>query len=80
MELSAKAAELGIQSEFYDGNGQFRVTDPAALAVILDAIPCKPPQPFLGHAVVTRAGRDGGQQLAANAPCRCNGKLTRAIG
>jgi len=67
MELSAKAAELGIQSEFYDGNGQYRVTDPAALAVILDAIPCKPPQPLLDHALVSRAERDAGVDLAADA-------------
>ena len=80
MELFAKAAELGIQSEFYDGNGQYRVTDPAALAVIVDAIPHRSPQPLIGQAVVTRAGRDGGVDELPMQSCRCIGRSSMATG
>ncbi len=56
MDTFAKAAELGIQSEFYDGQGQHRVTAPAALAAIVDAIPHPQPKPLLGTVLVARGG------------------------
>lgn len=51
-----QAAALGIQTEFYDGNGHHRVTDPAALTEILSAMPARSPQPLLGRPVVARGG------------------------
>src|SRR5436305_13448435 len=35
MDLFTKAAQLGIQTEFTDGQGHRRVTDPAALEIIV---------------------------------------------
>uniref|UniRef100_Q07K90 4-alpha-glucanotransferase n=1 Tax=Rhodopseudomonas palustris (strain BisA53) TaxID=316055 RepID=Q07K90_RHOP5 len=66
MNAFTKAAELGIQTEFYDGQGHRRVTGPEALAAILDAIPAQPPKPLLGHPVVARAG-DLGAELTPTA-------------
>jgi 4-alpha-glucanotransferase len=58
MNLFTKAAGLGIQTEFIDGQGHRRVTDEAALKIILDALPVELPQRLLDHPVVViRAGR-----------------------
>lgn len=54
MDIFARAAELGIQSEFYDGQGHHRVTDPEALAAIVAAIPRPQPKTLLGDALVVR--------------------------
>lgn len=56
MDTFARAAELGISPEFYDGQGQHRVTAPAALAAIVDAIPQPQPKPLLGTVLVARGG------------------------
>ena len=45
MDLFAQAKAQGIQTEFLDGQGHRRVTDAAALKIILDALP---PQARLG--------------------------------
>ena len=39
MDLFAQANSQGIQTEFLDGQGHRRVTDAAALKIILDALP-----------------------------------------
>ena len=39
MDLFTKAKDLGIQTEFIDGQGHRHVTDAAALKIILDAMP-----------------------------------------
>ena len=58
MSLFTKAAGLGIQTEFIDGQGHRRVTDEAALQIILDALPVELPQRLLDQpVVVVRAGR-----------------------
>jgi 4-alpha-glucanotransferase len=58
MNLYTKAAGLGIQTEFIDGQGHRHVTDEAALKIILDALPVELPHRLLGHpVVVVRAGR-----------------------
>jgi len=57
MNLFTKAAGLGIQTEFIDGQGHRRVTDEAALRIILDALPVELPQRLLDQPVVVRAGR-----------------------
>ena len=56
MDIHKEAATLGVLTEFIDGQGRLRVTDAAALKVILDALP--PPTPHrLAGAAVIRSGR-----------------------
>ncbi|RJF75105.1 4-alpha-glucanotransferase [Rhodopseudomonas palustris] len=62
MDLFTKAAELGIQTEFFDGQGQRHVTPPAALQIILDAMPARASHKLLDHAAVLRQG-DGARPL-----------------
>src|SRR6476620_9477491 len=57
MDLFAQAEAQGIQTEFLDGQGHRRVTDAAALKIILDALPPQTPGPLVGHPVVVRSGR-----------------------
>ncbi|WP_398477535.1 4-alpha-glucanotransferase [Tardiphaga sp.] len=63
MDLDAKAAELGIQTGFHDGQGQWHTTDAAALKIILDALPVRAPRRFLDHVVALPAGEGGRTQL-----------------
>ncbi|MDO9560906.1 MAG: hypothetical protein Q7J60_04730, partial [Bradyrhizobium sp.] len=56
MDLFARARELGIQTEYIDGQGHRHVTDAAALQIILDALPVRVPYRFVDHAVVMRPG------------------------
>ena len=72
MDLFAKAKELGIQTEFLDGQGHRHVTDKAALKIILDALPVRIPYRFLAEAVVIRSGRPARTELkrAATLPLR----------
>jgi 4-alpha-glucanotransferase len=57
MDLFTKAAELGIQTEFYDGQGHRHVTEAAALQIIIDAMPVRAPHRFIEAPVVTRIGQ-----------------------
>jgi 4-alpha-glucanotransferase len=57
MDLFTQARNLGIQTEFIDGQGHRHVTDAAALKIILDALPARVPQPLLNQAVVVRSGQ-----------------------
>jgi 4-alpha-glucanotransferase len=57
MDLYTKAKNLGIETEFLDGQGRRHVTDPEALKIILDALPVRKPYRFLEQAVVVRSGR-----------------------
>jgi 4-alpha-glucanotransferase len=72
MNLFAKAKELGIQTEFIDGQGHRHVTDKAALKIILAALPAGIPYRLLGGAVVVRSGRPSRTELseAATFPLR----------
>jgi 4-alpha-glucanotransferase len=72
MDLYAKAKELGIQTEFLDGQGHRHVTAAAALKIVLDALPVRSPYRFLGEAVVVRAGQPARTELkpAAGLPLR----------
>ncbi len=63
MDLYAKAAELGIQTGFHDGQGAWHTTDAAALEIILNALPVRAPRRFLDHVVALRAGEGGRTQL-----------------
>ena len=70
MNLFTEANNRGIQTEFLDGQGHRRVTDAAALKIILDALPPQSPGPLLGQPVVVRRGRSVRSQLrpAASTP------------
>jgi 4-alpha-glucanotransferase len=57
MDLFIKAAELGIQTEFIDGQGHRHVTEAAALEIILNALPVRAPHRFLDRPVVLRSGQ-----------------------
>jgi 4-alpha-glucanotransferase len=65
MDLFAQAEAQGIQTEFLDGQGHRRVTDAAALKIILDALPPQAPGPLVGHPVVVRSGRPSRTELPA---------------
>ncbi|WP_398470110.1 4-alpha-glucanotransferase [Tardiphaga sp.] len=72
MDLFAKAAELGIQTGFHDGQGQWHTTNAAALEIILNALPVRAPRRFLDHVVALRAGEGGHTTLteAATSPLK----------
>jgi 4-alpha-glucanotransferase len=72
MDLFTRAKDLGIQTEFIDGQGHRHVTDAAALKIILDALPIRVPYRFLEQAVVVRSGRPPRTELkqAATFPLR----------
>ena len=59
MDLFTKAADLGIQTEFIDGQGHRHVTEAAALEIILNALPVRAPHRFLDRPVVLRSGQPG---------------------
>jgi 4-alpha-glucanotransferase len=72
MDLFTKAKNLGLQIEFIDGQGRRRVTDAAALKIIVDALPMRAPYRFLEKAVVLRSGQPSRAKLkqAARFPLR----------
>jgi 4-alpha-glucanotransferase len=72
MDLFAQASAQGIQTEFLDGQGHRRVTDAAALEIILDALPTQAAGPLVGGPVVIRSGRPAQTELgpAAKLPVR----------
>ncbi|MGH6754013.1 MAG: 4-alpha-glucanotransferase, partial [Bradyrhizobium sp.] len=72
MDLFEQAKAQGIQTEFVDGQGHRRVTDAAALKIILDALPPQTPGPFVGAPVVVRSGLPTrtGLSAAAKLPVR----------
>ncbi|MGH6678567.1 MAG: 4-alpha-glucanotransferase, partial [Bradyrhizobium sp.] len=57
MDVIEEARDLGILTEFVDGQGHRRVTDRAALAAILTALPTRPDHRFVQDAVVIRSGQ-----------------------
>ncbi|MBB1091436.1 4-alpha-glucanotransferase [Rhodopseudomonas palustris] len=67
MDLFTKAAELGIQTEFFDGQGCRHVTPPAALQIILDAMPARSTHRLLDRIAVLRAGEPCRSELTAAA-------------
>jgi 4-alpha-glucanotransferase len=56
MDIFTKAAELGIQTGFHDGQGHWHTTDAAALKIIVDAMPVRAQHRFLDRPVVVRLG------------------------
>src|SRR5438067_3098968 len=67
MNLFTKAKTLGIQTEFLDGQGHPRVTDAAALKIILDALPPQATRRLLVEPVVLRSGLPGKSELSPDA-------------
>jgi 4-alpha-glucanotransferase len=72
MNLATRAKQLGIQTEFVDGQGNLHVTDEAALKLILEALPAPLPHRFLDSPVAVRSGRSSRTELrqAATFPLR----------
>ena len=75
MDLFSQADAQGIQTEFVDGQGHRRVTDAAALKIILEALPPQPPGPLIGHPVVVRSGRPSRTELTAAATLPARWKI-----
>jgi 4-alpha-glucanotransferase len=57
MDLFLRARDLGIQTEFIDGQGRPHVTAPEALKVIFDALPPQAARALIDGPVVIRQGR-----------------------
>jgi 4-alpha-glucanotransferase len=72
MDLFAKAKQIGIQTEYIDGQGHRHVTDRAALKIIVDAMPVRLSHRFVEGAVVVRSGLPARTELkqAATFPLR----------
>jgi 4-alpha-glucanotransferase len=77
MDLLAQAKTKGIQAEFIDALGKLRVTEPAALKSILDALPERQSYRFVSGAVVVRAGRPAHTELGEAATLPLRWKITR---
>ena len=80
MNLFAEAKNRGIQTEFVDGQGHRRVTDAAALEIILGALPPQTPGPLLGQPVVVRHGRPARSELRAGANVPVGWKIVADAG
>jgi 4-alpha-glucanotransferase len=63
MDLFTKAKNLGIQTEFFDGQGHRHVTSAAALKIILAALPVPASHRLLGQPVVIRFGQPARTEL-----------------
>src|ERR1700722_3046316 len=63
MDLFTRAEDLGIQTEFVEGQGERHVTDAVALKIILDALPLPLPHRFLAGPVVIRSGQPSRTEL-----------------
>jgi 4-alpha-glucanotransferase len=64
MNPFTRAKNLGILTEYVDGQGHRRVTGEAVLKIILKALPHRSPYRFLQGAVVIRSGRPAPTSLA----------------
>jgi 4-alpha-glucanotransferase len=79
MDLFTRAKELGIQTEFVDGQGHRHVTDAVALKIILDALPERVPYRFLGEAVVIRSGQPSQTELSLAASLPLQWKVVAGV-
>ena len=72
MDLYRQAETLGILTQFVDGQGQTRVTDEAALKIIIDALPPRAERRLAEGPVVIRPDRPSEMRLpaAAKSPVR----------
>jgi 4-alpha-glucanotransferase len=76
MDLLAQAKIKGIQAEFVDALGKLRVTEPAALKSILEALPGRQSYRFVSGTVVVRAGRSTRTELGGAAALPLRWKIT----
>ena len=67
MDLYSQARTLGILTQFVDGQGQTRVTDEAALKIIIDALPARRERHFVEAPVVIRPGEPSQTELSQSA-------------
>jgi 4-alpha-glucanotransferase len=67
MDLYKEAQNLGILTEFIDGQGERRVTDETALKIIIDALPTRMPHRLVEGTVVIRQGQPARTELAGTA-------------
>jgi 4-alpha-glucanotransferase len=67
MDLFSQASNLGILTEFFDGQGVRHVTDEAALKIIIEAFPRSPLRKLLDGAVVIRSGQPARSRLGDEA-------------
>ena len=67
MDLFSQAKNLGILTEFTDGQGQRHVTDEAALKIIVEAFPARTPPRFVDGPVVIRSGQPARTELGEGA-------------
>ena len=79
MDLYTRASDLGIQTEFVDGQGHRHVTDTAALKIILDALPARIPHPLLDGPVVVRSGRPARTELKQAATLPLHWKILAGL-
>ena len=75
MDVYDRAKELGIQTEFVDGQGHRHLTDATALKIILDALPERNPPRFLAGPVVIRSREPARTELSAAAVLPVSWKL-----
>ena len=74
MDLFLRARDLGIQTEFIDGQGHPHVTAADALKVVFDALPPQAARALLDGPVVMRQGH------AAHSMLLRGGALSGALG
>src|ERR1700742_4131698 len=67
MDLYSQAQNLGILTQFVDGQGQTRLTDEAALKIIIDALPARTERHLVDAPVVIRAGEPSHTELSQTA-------------
>jgi 4-alpha-glucanotransferase len=77
MDLLAQAEIKGVQAKFIDALGKLRVTAPAALKSILDALPEKRVYRLISGPLVVRSGGDARTELAAAAGLPLRWKITQ---
>jgi 4-alpha-glucanotransferase len=76
MDVYDRARELGVQTEFVDGQGHRHVTDVTALKIILDALPERNPTRLLDGPVVIRTGEITRSQLSPAAALPVSWQVT----
>jgi 4-alpha-glucanotransferase len=76
MNLYETAKARGIQTEFLDGQGHRRVTDEAALKIVLESLPLQTPGRLIGQPVVVRAGKSARATLLPGAKLPTTWKIT----
>src|SRR5262249_3664903 len=80
MDLFTQAKNLGILTEFVDGQGVRHVTDETALKIIVDAFPAQPPCAFIEGPVVIRSSQPARSELTEAAKLPLTWKIDAGPG